>query len=155
MKWERPQKGKDRARENSRKQKPEVMPNTIAHPLTTNPTSPQTAHSLLFPVSTLSLMFYGIPLTTSAALVILPHSFLCPCLLAVHGKWRTPWFMGNNKNTGVLSTLFSHWIQNRALYWPVGRKLTLSKPKVGQYPTIYVCMRKLFSNSLPFAVSAW
>lgn len=97
MKWERPQKGKDRARENSRKQKPEVMPNTIAHPLTTNPTSPQTAHSLLFPVSTLSLMFYGIPLTTSAALVILPHSFLCPCLLAVHGKWRTPWFMGNNK----------------------------------------------------------
>lgn len=82
MKWKTAEREKDRARENSRKQKPQVMPNAVAHPLPTNPTSLLAAHSLLLLVSILSLMFYGMrnPFDhfRSALLVMLPHSFYTP-----------------------------------------------------------------------------
>lgn len=73
------------------------MPNTVAHLLPTSPTIPQGAHSLLLPVSILSLMFNGVrnPFDhfRSAVLVMLPPTFLYPCSLAVHGQWRTPWLI--------------------------------------------------------------
>lgn len=90
MKWKATEREKDRARENSRKQKPLVMPSTVAHPLPTSPTSPQAVHSPLLPVSILSLMFNGMrnPFDhfRSAVLVVLPPTFLYPCSLAVHGQ---------------------------------------------------------------------
>ena len=67
------------------------------------------------------------PLPTSCA----PPAFLP----AGHEKLKNPWFSINtsNKNISVLSTLFSYWIQNTALYQLLGRKSTLSQLKPGEH----------------------
>lgn len=101
--------------------------------------------SQFFSVYTLDTMFYGVEYPFgqfgSAAPAALPPMFFCSFLLPGYEILKNPWLrvalLGKNQNISVLATLFSHRIQNTALYQLLTRKLLVS------------------SNSIPAETRSW
>ena len=122
----------------------QVMHNAIAHDLPTDAqlvpeqrSPPGQLPPVYILVMTSHGMQYPFGQLGSAALAVSPPSFLCPSSLlagwAREAEKSLTWYkhyLATTENISVLSPFFSCWTQNITLYQLLGRKLTLSQPKL-------------------------